>query len=354
MVIIHIANLDTSVIGGVQMVVPNMVREQSSYADVGFVNTHGDVIDDVRMLEYDGVFQITSFPTPFNKPDLVVFHEVYRFEYIGIYRSLVEAQIPYIIIPHGCLSKSAQRKKRVKKLVANYLFFNRFIGSAKSIQYLSKNEKTKSAFSKYNSFVEGYGISFPHETKKVFFEKGIRFVYIGRLELHVKGLDLLLKAVKKQETVLRQNNAVVEIYGPDYEKSHIKIRKLISKMNISDLVQLDNEKLGEEKQRILLRADCFIQTSRTEGLPLGPLEALGYGLPCVVTNGVGLGDVIQSYGAGYMCETSVDGISDVIERFVSGRNNTEKMSRAAIRLIEEKFDTSIIAKKTVDRYCNMI
>ena len=354
MVIIHIAHINTGIIGGVQMVVPNMVRAQSLYADVGLVNTHGDVIDDVRMLEYDGVFQITNFPTPFNKPDLVIFHEVYRFEYIGIYRSLVEAQIPYIIIPHGCLSKSAQRKKCIKKFAANFLFINKFLRLARSIQYLSENEKKMSTFSKYVSFVDGYGISVPNKTKSIFFENGIKFVYIGRLELKIKGLDLLMKAVKKQEVLLRQKHAVVEIYGPDYNNAHSKIRKMISKLNISDLVLLGNEKMGKQKEKILLISDCFIQASRTEGLPLGPLEALGYGLPCVVTNGVGLGDVVESYVAGYRCETSVNGIAEAIERFINNINNTEEMSKSAIRLIEEKFDINCMAKKTVDRYCNMV
>lgn len=354
MVIIHIANIDISVIGGVQIAVPRMVREQSKYANVGLVNTHGDMINDIQMLNYNGILEINKFSEPFNKPDIVIFHEVYRFEYIKIYHLLVSIKIPYIIIPHGCLSKKAQQKKYIKKLFANILFFNEFIKSAKSIQYLSDNEKRMSAFFKYNSFVSGNGVQIPIVNKVSFSNNGIRFVYIGRLDMRIKGLDLMLKAVKKCENLLRKQNAVVQLYGPNDNKVHERIKKEINRLNIADLVYLDKEKVGKEKEKILLSADCFIQTSRTEGLPLGVLEALGYGLPCIVTDGVGLGEMIESFGAGYRCDTKVDGIAEAIKRFIEKFSKIDNISQSAIKLVEEKFDINLIAKKTVDIYCKIL
>ena len=112
--------------------------------------------------------------------------------------------------------------------------------------------------------------------------------------------------------------------------------------------------MGIEKQKVLLSATCFIQTSRTEGLPLGPLEALSYGLPCIVTHGVGLGEVIESYGAGYQSENTIDGVAKSIEQFIQNIDKLEGMSQSAIRLIEENFDIDVIARKTVDWYYSML
>ena len=354
MVIVHIANIDTAILGGVQIAVPQMVRAQSQYADVGLVNTHGDIIDNVQMLGFNGKLDINQFPAPFNKPDFVIFHEVYRFEYISIYKELLKHGIPYIVIPHGCLSKDAQQKKKLKKITANFLFFNDFLKNARLIQYLSINEKSKSAFQELESLVIGNGVPVPTEKKTIFDRSDIRFVYIGRLEIYIKGLDLLFAAVKKSESLFRRNNAVMEIYGPDYNNSHEIIRRMICKLKIEDLVCLKKETMGAEKRQILFSSTCFIQASRSEGLPLGPLEALSYGLPCIVTQGVGLGDMIESYGAGYQSSNSAEGLSASIDLFFENIDKLEDMSQSAVRLIEENFNVDLVAQKTVDRYCSML
>ncbi len=354
MVIIHIANIDSTVIGGVQVAVPQMIRAQSKYASVGLINTHGDIIDGIQMLEFNGTFEKSKFPAQFDNPDMVVFHEVYRFEYVGIYKVVQKAKIPYIIIPHGCLSKQAQKRKFLKKITANILFFNSFLKSARFVQYLSENEAGMSAFPKYPSFVCGNGIRIPEKRKTDFFNDSIKIVYIGRLEIRTKGLDLLLEAIKECETLMRQTGARVEIYGPDYDGEHDLLCKMIDKFGVSDLVSLDREKMGKEKEAILLAADCFVQSSRTEGLPMGPLEALGYGLPCIVTDGVGLGELIESFGAGYRCETSARGIADAIMRLIGEREKVEAMSIAAVRLVENNFNRNLVAKETVDRYSQMV
>ena len=354
MVIVHVANIDTAVIGGVRFAVPKMVAAQSAYADVALVNTHGEAVDDILTLPYDGTWDLSGYPAPFHHPDLVVFHELYRFEYVGIYRHLLKAHIPYIIVPHGCFSREAQRKKWLKKAVANAVFFNDFIRHAHSIQYLSRHEQGLSAFSRCPAFVSGNGVTLPDVRKTVFSGDGVRFVYVGRMEMHIKGLDLLLDAVKRCEAQMRGCGATVSLYGPDYDGAHTCLQQRIDTLQIADLVHLEGAKMGEEKQQILLSAHCFIQTSRTEGLPLGPIEALAYGLPCIVTDGVGLGQTIEAYGAGYRCPTTVDGIATAMERFLHHVGEAEEMSRSAVQLVEQEFDMRQIAKNTVDRYRDIV
>lgn len=354
MVVVHIANINPSIIGGVQTAVPKMVEAQSHFAAVGLINTHGDAIDGIQNIRYDGKVNIEDLPEPFNKPDLIVFHELYRFEYIAIYRMLIKQNIPYVIIPHGCFSKKAQQKKWIKKKVANFLFFNGFVKNARLIHYLSDNERNMSEFKTLPSCVLGNGVSVPRDRINKFARNSIKFVYIGRLEIRIKGLDLLLGAIKQCESIMREENAIIEIYGPDYEGAHVALTNMINKFNIADIVHLDKEKTGEEKKRILQNATCFVQTSRTEGLPLGPLEALSYGLPCIVTRGVGLGKVIETYGAGYQCDNTVRDISKTLEQFLKNINNIEDMAQSAICLIKENYDIEIIAKKTLTEYCNII
>lgn len=349
MVVIHVAHIDTNIIGGVQKAVPQIVAAQVKYASVALINIEGSNLDGIQMLPYKGKFDKLDFPTPFNEPDLVVFHELYRFQFIKMYKSLKKAKIPYIIIPHGSFSKQAQKRKAVKKFMANILFFNAFVNSAEAIQYLSENEEQMSDFKK-KSFVCPNGTTVPENVEKDFSHNRVKFIYIGRLEIKTKGLDLLMEAAYNIRDFLRNNRATIEIYGPEYNDERKKLKKIIEKRKMSDIISVGKEKIGKEKTEVLLSADYFIQASRTEGLPMGPLEALSYGLPCIVTEGTGLGELIEENKIGFCCETSADGISKAIKAAIEKRNNIEEMSAKAVFFIKNNFDWDVIAKKAINIY----
>ena len=354
MVIIHIANIDKKIIGGVQTAVPLMIKGQSKYANVAFINIHGDAFKNIEMIDYNEKFDIANFPYPFNRPDIIVFHEIYRFQYIKIYKKLVRLSIPYVIIPHGCLSKKAQSKKFFKKFIANILFFNKFIKNAIAIQYLSQNERKLSIYANKKFFISGNAIGKSKIKKNNFSNDCIKFVYIGRLDIWIKGLDLLLKAIEKNKDIFCQKKVSFDIYGPNCNHSRDKLKKKVDKLKLSNLVFLHKEVFYEQKEEALLLADCFIQTSRTEGLPLGLIEALGYGIPCIITKGTGLADIVEKYGAGYCCETNVNSISIGINCFIDNYKNVKNMSEASINLVDETFDLNKITKKMVDTYVEII
>ena len=125
MVILHIARSKNYNYNGVHVVVPKHVEHQAEFATVGFINILNVKINGANnQIDYTSPFKIENLPTPFNKPDLVVFHEVYWKTYLQIGKNLKQNNIPYIIIPHGALTQGAQKKKWLKKKVANFLLFN--------------------------------------------------------------------------------------------------------------------------------------------------------------------------------------------------------------------------------------
>ena len=83
MVILHIAPISRSPFSGVSVVVPQHVIAQQEIAEVGFVNLLNVQIEDVKnQFAYHENFQFDELPQPFNRPDMVVFHEVYRKNYL--------------------------------------------------------------------------------------------------------------------------------------------------------------------------------------------------------------------------------------------------------------------------------
>lgn len=354
MVILHIAAIKNGKYSGVYVVVPKHIEHQSLFATVVFVNILGVKIDGMNnQLDFESHFNVSKLPEPFNKPDLVVFHEVYWTVYLQISKNLTKNRIPYIIVPHGCLTCGAQKKKWLKKKVANFLLFNRFINGAAAIQCLSERELEATLFGK-NKFIGTNGIEIPNICKHTFNDDKINFTYIGRLDPNHKGLDLMIKAIALKEEILSENKCEFSIYGPDQFGYVEKLNKLLTENLTKELVKLNSALYGEEKEQTLLNSDIFIQTSRFEGMPMGILEALSYGIPCLVTKGTGLGDLIQKYDAGWVAETNAEDIARVLTVAIQEKALYPQKGVNARRLVEENFSWSNVAKSTIEKYEEII
>ncbi len=252
MTVLHIAHVHTAAFSGVCIVVPQHILSQQRYEQIGYVNTCNLKADGVNnQFDFTKDFKVGSLPAPFNTPDLVVFHGIYYSEYLNIYKELIKNKIPYVIVAHGGLTKASQNIKKFKKTVANILFFKRFISKSSGIQFLSEMEKERSLFSE-KGFVGPNGVFMPTVQKKSFNPDGCVFSFIGRFDIYIKGLDLLIEAILKIKEYLLKEKAVFLLYGPDRFGSTEKLKALIEEKRLDGLVKICAPVLGAEKEKALL------------------------------------------------------------------------------------------------------
>ena len=347
MKIVHVASIGNNLTQGIAVVVPQHVKAQAQLAQVCLVNIRNiDVMKDGMQYGYRGVKNFPDYLlAPFDKPDIVVFHGVNIPEYIKIYKELLKKDIPYVIVPHGENTDSALKKKWLKKKIAYLLLFNRFIRKAAGLQCLSQGEYDETHTSD-KKFIVPNGMDL-HEHKPLHLGRDIvKLLYIGRLEWQIKGLDMMIEAVAQN----RGGRIELAIYGPGGGGRKEEVVKLIRKYKAEDVVLLHDAVFGEDKTRAYMDCDLFIQTSRTEGMPMGVLEALSYGIPVIVTKGTRLKELVEQYDAGYTAENNAGSITNAIKEALSTKELWELKGYNGLKLISENYLWENVAKRAVGEY----
>ena len=300
MKILYISHLSTNIAAGMNWSVPASIKAQEKIDDVLWINTTDVIMPHWKetkayrnLKDLGGKLSLHAFPDPFDKPDVVVFEGIYFKEYIGFSKELQKKHIPYVIIPRGSMTYQAMHNHAwLKKWIAHKIWFDGFINNAWRIQYLTQQEADDST--------------------KLF-------------------KTPLLDAITEVYTELHDAGFFLNIYGPhryDYEK----LKNEVEKRGINDITSVNDEISGKEKEQVILDSDLFIMTSRFEGHPMGLIEALAYGLPCLVTPGTNMLEEIKKADAGWVSEGNVESIKKALLNIIADKGSFGIKSQHAKQL----------------------
>lgn len=362
-IVLHICAITNNKSSGLSIVVPEHIKYQSEKIKVGVLNcTNNKILKFDNQDKFDVFYlnnlrdeNLNNLPKPFNKPDLVNFHGVYIYKFTKLAKQLRKNNIPYIITPHGSLTYFSQNKKKIKKYFGNKLLFNRFIDEASTIHYLTDNEKKHTFRYHKNEIVVGNGIEINRNKRVINKNKDyFNMIFIGRLDIYHKGIDLLLEACNLIKDKMKKFNIKLKIFGPDHEGGKEKIIRLIKEKGIDEVVFVGEALYDEDKEKELNNSDVFILTSRFEGQPLGVLEALSKGIPVIITEGTNISEIVDMYNCGFTAKNDSYSISEQILNAYAERNNFDEYSFNSIKCSEKNFSWDYISNQTIEFYKGII
>ncbi len=354
MKILHVLDVEIVKSNGVVSSMLNSLQGLKKYSDVAIYNLNKEIsVEDIDVYDYSMYSNIFQLPNGYNKPDLVIFNEVYKVKYIKLYRECLKNEMKYIIIPHGCLTYESQNQKKMKKVIGNIIFFNRFIKKAAAVQFLNESEKNKSNFIYQKSLIISNGITL---NKNFALEKKYNnnLIYVGRYSVYTKGLDLLVDVCYSNKEWFEKNDVKIEMYGTGVEKEISKLKGIIKRYKINNIIKLNGPIYGKEKQETLKKSYCFIQLSRHEGQPMGIIEALSLGLPCICTNQTNFGNYVKDNNCGFGCRFNKDEVFESIQQIYSDHRMRNIFSSNAVKSICRDFSCDTIAKQTIQEYKKML
>lgn len=354
--ILYLSHLGGASYAGPTYSVPKQIEAQSKIDNVFWYNaTRGGKAEWKELSYYHDLAEfpeesIYRLPEPFNCPDLIIVECFYNMTTSRLLREMIKGKIPYIIIPRGELTAHAQKRKRLKKSIANLLVCKRYAQKAAAIQYLTEQEYKDSGDEwNKNYIIVPNGIDMPEKRKVAFTEDGIKCISIGRIEPYQKGLDMLIDACSQMKDELMRTNCTIDIYGPDVDGKKIELEQTVERRGLEKIIHFYDGVYGEEKERVLLEHDVFLIPSRFEGHPMALIEALSYGLPCSVTTGSNMRNEIEEYGAGWTADNTVESVMQAIYQMMEERDSYIRKSVNA-QMVAKNYMWENIASRSSVRY----
>lgn len=298
----------------------------------------------------------------FKTYDVIHLHGVFNFDNFIISRIAKSFNIPYVLSTHGNLMKMAIKRHKIKKLLYLNIFANKMLKEASKVHVLAVEEKIDliNLINDVKTEIIPNGVELSNKNlEKTNNNNNDKFkiLFIGRLDVYHKGIDILLDSISQLESVIDDNNLEVILVGPFNRKQDKKyiINVITSNKYLQKVVKLEGPKYGTEKIILLNKADLFVHTSRLEGMPIAVLEAMSMGVPCLVTKETNMKEIILKSNGGFVTSLNSKEIANKIIDII--QNHKEKLPRIgqnAQKWCYENLNWDYIAEKYLQMYNSIL
>ncbi len=172
----------------------------------------------------------------------------------------------------------------------------------------------------------------------------------GRIDMHVKGLDILLDGWRELQRSIGQGDRRLLLVGTGEDAA--VLRERLSGPDGAGVIWIDEYVLDQAQRRSYLSAaDVYCLPSRREGFPVAPLEAMACGLPIVATRGAWSASILpeeEESGGLLVPQEDAGALAAALERLLQDDVARAELGSRARARAELAFAPDVIGRQLRD------
>jgi glycosyltransferase involved in cell wall biosynthesis len=290
--------------------------------------------------------------------DAIIINGLWQYHSFGAWRVLHKIGVPYFIFTHGMLDPWFKRTypfKHIKKWLYWPWAEYRVLRDARAVLFTSEEERlqARQSFRLYRATekVVAYGTSAPPdnsaELREKFFTahpelRGRRILlFLGRIH-EKKGCDLLIRAFA--DVAAATSNLHLIVAGPDQTGWANALKGMARDLGVSDRISWPGMLRNEAKWGAFYCAEAFVLPSHQENFGIAVAEALGCGVPALISDKVNIWREIKSSGAGLVAADTLPGTTYLLREWLSLTSEERQlMGQHARELFRSRFTVDAMA-----------
>lgn len=257
---------------------------------------------------------------------------------------------PYVISAHGMLESWAMAHKRWKKALYMSVSEGANLRGAACLHALTQAEAgdyRRIGLTNPVAVIPN-GVTIPeHRSADDFWQefpalRGKRVVlFLGRVHAK-KGLDILCRAWAERRV---DDDAHLVIAGPDFENTRQQIEDLVDSLHIRSSITFTGMLRGATKWGALAASTLFVLPSYSEGLSVAVLEAMGAGLPVLISEHCNLPEV-NEHRCGWVIPAHVAALRAALGEALSASTSTlNELGTNGTVLVRERYSWPAIGRQ---------
>jgi glycosyltransferase involved in cell wall biosynthesis len=293
----------------------------------------------------------------------VIVNGLWQYHSFGAWRALRRMGVPYFVFTHGMMDPWFKRTYPLKHL-KKWLYWPwaeyRVLRDAQAVLFTSEEERLQARQSfwlyRAHEVVVAYGTKAPPGNAESLREhfcsaypdlRGKRvLLFLSRIQ-EKKGCDLLIEAFAK--VAGQDSNLHLLMAGPDQSGWVTQLQAQAKALGVQERITWPGMLQGDMKWGAFYASEAFVLPSHQENFGIVVAEALGCGLPVLISDKVNIWREIEADGAGIVSLDTTAGTEKTLRSWLALDEAARKnMAQQARLSFERRFTVNVMADSLVD------